>query len=555
MTAQSIALFTIDFPDPAKIDYDNNKFNTLNSSVSFEYRLPNNFQTLSTKGTSAGNDPYGILYVPDLQSQDCKTQEAAAGVPANATRLANLPQNENYALIAFAPWLGTCMTEYFASARQAPTKGMMVYLLDQGNSQPPVLNDPSWNISDGGSWQRANQFPVYAVSTTTGDNIAYQLGQYSGNLTDVPNGDILGTEFDKSDYIRLWGTVSTDAGNQLPSLWVFLVIVLAILLAAVAITSVAMHMIQRRRRNALRQRVLNGEIDLEALGVKRLTVSQHILDKQPIYTYTGGINEITRQDTPLNAPKGSETSTGNVSAEATSKEVPLVRRSSMPAASTAGTSVSWSQPTCPICLDDFEHNQSKVRELPCHHIFHPECIDPFLLRNSSLCPVCKQSVLPSGVCPVQITNLMVRRERHITRLRARGQSTTSPSHVDPAAPSQRPRAFGSMGSRIGGAITGRRIFSAPAQTQMRPADVEMGNTNSQIPAPDSTSLPTAPPPVATIPPAARECEPGQNRREWARQRALALLGNRHVAPGEADELVDRGPRWKRAFRRVFPGFS
>ena len=57
-----------------------------------------------------------------------------------------------------------------------------------------------------------------------------------------------------------------DSGGQLPSLWVFLVIVMAILLVAVSVTSLAMHFIQRRRRNALRQRVINGEVDLEAFG-------------------------------------------------------------------------------------------------------------------------------------------------------------------------------------------------------------------------------------------------------------------------------------------------
>lgn len=315
-----------------------------------------------------------------------------------------------------------------------------------------------------------------------------------------------------------------------------------------------MHMIQRRRRNALRQRVLNGEVDLEALGVKRLTVSQQILDKQPIYTYTAIGEEITRQDSPQLFPEGVDKAAP--AAGTTSKQESVVRRLSMPVPSAVGASTSWSQPTCPICLDDFEHNETKVRELPCHHIFHPDCIDTFLLRNSSLCPVCKQSVLPAGVCPVTITNLMVRRERHISRLRARGQSVvvTQPN-ADAAAPSRPRDGFASLGSRIGGAVTGRRIFSAPAQTHTPSGDVEMANTTTQVPLSEVSPQPvTRPTAVASVSPNPRDCEPGHNRREWARQRALALLGNRHDVSSEADDHEDRGPGWKRAFRKIFPGF-
>ena len=58
----------------------------------------------------------------------------------------------------------------------------------------------------------------------------------------------------------------------------------------------------------------------------------------------------------------------------------------------------------------------------------------------------------------------------------------------------------------------------------------------------------------------QDCEPPptptQNRREWARQRALQMLGNRH-APTELDALEQQEhaqPKWKRALNKVFPGF-
>ncbi|KAF3002624.1 hypothetical protein E8E13_008974 [Curvularia kusanoi] len=547
MTARGIGIFTIEFPDPTKINYENTQFNTLNESTSFQYRGVTNIQTLSTKGVSAGSDPYGILYVPDLSSDSCKSNETHY-VPGNATRITNLPADRNYALIAVAPWFSEqCTLEYFSAARQqAATKGFLTYLPGTSNAQPPVLNDPAWNLQDGGMWQKDNTFPVYALSSMTGSNVMEQLNLYSGNLSTVPHGDDLGKIFDSTVYVRLWATVSTASSGTLPSLWVFLVIVLAILIAAIGTTSMCMHVIQRRRRNALRQRVQNGEIDLEALGVKRLTVSQQVLDKMPIVTYTAGPSDAEKSIVST-VPAGTETGA-----------------SAAPTASTTSTT-TFSQPTCPICIDDFEPNETQVRELPCRHIFHPDCIDTFLLRNSSLCPMCKQSVLPAGACPVKITNMMVRRERHITRMRAR--SEWSAAHGGTAAPvsvTVSDHARGAFGS-IGRAVRWRRMFSTGERTTTNQAgDIEMGTAPPSQPAAAPSpqpisSVPTAPPPL-TAETNPQDCEPPptptQNRREWARQRALQLLGNR-PAPTEIDALEreeNARPGWKRALNKVFPGF-
>lgn len=565
MSAQRIGIFTIAFPDPYAITYENNKFDTLNDTLGFSYRILNNIQTLSTKGVEAGSDPYGILYVPDLRTDGCKEQERQH-VPANVTRLAQLPDDKNYALIAVAPWYSAqCTIEYFTAARDTATKAFFTYQPGNTNARPPVLNDASWNLQDGGSWQTANTFPTYAVSSNTGNNIMEQLEQYSGNVSTVPHGEVLSQIYAPTEYVRLWASVSTETGAQLPSLWVFLVIVLAILILAVSVTSLTMHLLQRRRRNNLRERVIAGEVDLEQLGVKRLTVSQQLLDKFPLYTYTAPSTTVPTDNTektppqspiqPLNLPVPRV-------AVGPGQKLPSLRHSSAPTVPTASASAmsaaSWAQPTCPICLDDFESGETQVRELPCRHIFHPDCIDTFLLNNSSLCPMCKQSALPTGDCPVKITNVMVRRERHINQVRARtanGQANAaSPSNTstDPSGD-----AHPSLGRRIGGAITGRRIFSAPERTT-RPSDIEMAHTAGATVAgaPEVPSQATgAPPNTSSVAAPTQHCTPTQNRREWARQRALAMLGTRHAAIATNDaEEEDSGPRWRRGLRKIFPGF-
>ncbi|KDR75876.1 hypothetical protein GALMADRAFT_226525 [Galerina marginata CBS 339.88] len=50
--------------------------------------------------------------------------------------------------------------------------------------------------------------------------------------------------------------------------------------------------------------------------------------------------------------------------------------------------------TCPICIVDFEEGDD-IRVLPCEgkHCFHQHCVDPWLLKLSSSCPICRHDFL------------------------------------------------------------------------------------------------------------------------------------------------------------------
>ncbi|PVU96638.1 hypothetical protein BB559_002321 [Furculomyces boomerangus] len=43
---------------------------------------------------------------------------------------------------------------------------------------------------------------------------------------------------------------------------------------------------------------------------------------------------------------------------------------------------------CLICFEEFD-NKDKIRAIPCCHIFHRHCIDPWLLEQSGVCPACR----------------------------------------------------------------------------------------------------------------------------------------------------------------------
>lgn len=399
------------------------------------------------------------MYAPTLPgSSPCANSSL---IPANVTTRNDFPPN-NLPYVALAPWTTPdCVQAYFSTMRSDGVRGAIFYLPDNGTTLPPQSSDRVWAIGDGGNWQNANQYPVYAIPGMLGAYLMNQLVTYSGNISQVPNGNELSQMYNSHDAVRLYARMDVESSSGIPQLWVFLIIVLAILLALVLSTSVFMNLLQRRQRIVLQRRVAAGEIDLEALGIKRLNVPQDVLDKMPIYVYTSKDGPVSTTETSGTAPR----------------EVP------------------FSQTTCPICLDDFVHGETHVRELPCNHIFHPECIDGFLRENSSLCPMCKKSALPHGYCPVRVTNLMVRRERILRRIREEAARSNRESG-QPSTP------FRAIQRRV-------RHLSMPAiPPPMVLRGVDDANRNTS----------TRPTVTEEVPPPEIAAQGTTARREWLRER-------------------------------------
>ncbi|KAI0882282.1 uncharacterized protein GGS22DRAFT_49860 [Annulohypoxylon maeteangense] len=470
----------------------------LSRQIAYSEDLLGNVTTLSTTSVSTANGVVqGLLYVPDLAANDPCQNLTADYIPKNVTRQVNLPTT-NYNLIALAPWINTnCTRSFLSSARLDPIRGMLVYRPDDDDTnQPPDADDDVWNLGDGNAWKAQNRYPVYAIPGSSGNQMMRQLSLYSGDLSTVPFSDQIISTYspNPADYVRVWTELSVITVSTTLPLWAFILIILGVIISVIGSTSLLMHFVQSRRRAALRGRVERGEVNLEALGIKRLRVPLTHIQTFPLFTYN--------YDPPIpTSPTSPKFSKGRRSSEASRQPINMK-------AEKTDAPINY-QPACLICLEDFESKKTIIRELSCGHIFHPECIDEFLSQMSSLCPSCKASMLPPGYCP-EITNSMVRREFGTRRLRSRGGAII---HVD--------------------VERGRERLSSWSSTMKK----HICRVSSPKPE-EAVDLPEQRPRIER-----------QSTVGTARDRMQDL-----VVPVDETNSDDGRPQWKRTALKVFPGF-
>jgi Ring finger domain len=336
------------------------------------------------------------------------------GIPPNAITLHQLPGDFN--LIALIP-ISQCTNDYLLQAKYDQAEAALVY---NYTSSTDMSSSPLTTI---GSFNN----PVYGISAAEADPLVRNMINYAGNMSTVPFGRNLSAVYDPADYVRLTLTIDTGQTSSLPGLWLFLLVILAALGLIIASTSVSMHLSQYRARRDLRRRIAAGEIDLESLGIKRLTVPREMVDTMSIKIYGASSTSIPPSRDRNSSSGASDSRIESISTspfDSSEKSISHLKE-----APSAGFELST---CCAICLDDYVADVTPVRQLPCKHIFHPHCIDPFLQSRSSLCPLCKRSVLPKGFIPptLTLTNATVARERRIRLMRERA-STASSTREEP----------------------------------------------------------------------------------------------------------------------------
>lgn len=208
--AQAIRVVTLAIPDPSESRRPREP-TRINASTSFSYYSDDdNILTLSTNGATNGDDISGLLYTPDLAADDPCFNASRPYVPQNATRLSSFPENARYSLVALAPWLSPrCTLSYLTAAQTAQTQAFLFWKPDNKTEEKDL------DLGDGGSWKRDNNYPVYVLPTDVGSELVNATADYSGNISNVPNGEELLDDHDPNDYVRLY--VDVDTGESASS--------------------------------------------------------------------------------------------------------------------------------------------------------------------------------------------------------------------------------------------------------------------------------------------------------------------------------------------------
>ncbi|OBR10090.1 Ring finger domain-containing protein [Colletotrichum higginsianum IMI 349063] len=576
---------------------------SLSRSLAYQDTISANLTTLSTTNSETHDGIIrGLLYIPDLSVTDPCYEQQYDIIPRNATTQATLPPS-NYNLIALAPWFNaTCTRAYLASARLDPIRAFIFYRPNNSTREPQGADSPIWDLEDGDAWRSQNRFPIFAIPGAEGNKMMRQLSLYSGNISQIPFGDQIEQRYEPhdDDFVRIWTELTVKDRDSVPAMWTWILTVVGVVLFIIACLSLTMHLVQRRRRISLRRRVLSGEVDLEAMGIKRVTVPVNHVKGFPLFTYSfqpemASTPSTTRPPKSLRSPRSMRTDQRTISESTTARS--RARRASMN--SSTSTVATNYQPQCHICLENYLDRESIIRELPCGHIFHPECIDEFLSLNSSLCPICKRNMLPRNYCP-KITNGMVRRERAIRRLRERvvldesddeeaevtskhwgkrlfGTDKAAPPRAEtpmtPVLPAKSPK----TGQESANARTTSDLEAAPLSRTLEPTQEEQEDSDRPLSHSEgretSQQQPQPPRPAAVAQHSHRNKRrktgglrlhvPSSDDSKQANQRpegrkspsALARARMRALAGTPFDDPEGRSPAWKRYVVKVFPGFS
>ncbi|KAJ5363919.1 uncharacterized protein N7496_009632 [Penicillium cataractarum] len=395
-------------------------------------------QTLSANGVPDSHQVSGLLFVPTLAEDDPCSEIASIYVPKNVTRYEDVLAF-GYPAIGIAPWISVeCTNSYLVASREAKAEAMIFYQPSTNETGiPPPASDICWNLNDNDRWKQDNPYPVYAIPGPAATTLMRELAWFSDGKTNRSHDDSYPSFQKRDSNVRLFTVIANGEPPQYPifiltqyltlrtkerqtdstpSLWSIVLITLGSIFGLSLIVYIVWLTLQRRGLLQPARLGAHPQENVEAIPMTRATtvhVPREILEQLPLYTYAGPrspsvaslVKEEVEADVAEIDPSGQspEPPTEEIHQELPrdAERVVGIRRPA-PAVISGGVvasrnpyRLSHTQNMCAICLDAFVIGSTRVRELPCGHVFDPECVDPWLLTNGE-CPLCKMSILASG---------------------------------------------------------------------------------------------------------------------------------------------------------------
>ncbi|KAL4822014.1 hypothetical protein BDW67DRAFT_6324 [Aspergillus spinulosporus] len=461
MSAISLTTAATLFAGPGKAS---NSTPSINGTAPFHFTLDGNIQTLSAQNAPKDGPIEGLLFVPSLEIHDPCNNTTAPFIPANVTRHQDVTPF-GYHTIGLAPWITpNCSQSFLDAARSAGTEALMFFLPASDDTKPPPPADSTWLLHGGTSWESESMHPIYAIPGPAGITLMEQLSWYSKNRTlpQEQNNELVALSKNESWKVQLFSVIDLEKhGRKTPSIWGFLLAILGTILVICLILLLLYQVLQRQRRENLQRQLEASAVDNQPYDLRQFRVPQEFLATLPLYVYpdldgydnhsshlSSGMCDSRDRTDMVDGDTTERMVTEKVDTEAEAhmtkcsssvrvEETPIAERVPITANARSGNipplpcpygpfspttadsglccprhkkRLSHPQTLCAICLDDFIPASSTIRELPCGHIYHPECIDISLTQSSSLCPLCKKSVLGPGFFPISVPDAVYGRD-------------------------------------------------------------------------------------------------------------------------------------------------
>ncbi|SAL99453.1 hypothetical protein [Absidia glauca] len=282
----------------------------------------------------------GILYDQGYSCSSSMTNPntSASVLPSPFLANASISVENKVALIKSE---GSCsLIDQITYAQRDGAHACIIYASQPGSPSfkpPEIIDNTSVTI------------PVFYVQKQIGQNLYKLLSDLSNNSQAVT---FVSTNVTAARTVRV--LLVPPAGGT-PNPWEITLMILIIVLAVGFMSSVCLHLYLWRRQKKLQQLIESGHLpptpDMLPMNKRLMTPSK--LDLFP-----------TRLISPEDTSKVSS------------------RQSVHSHVSTNDDNA------CVICLDTLSVGQ-KVRQLPCLHEYHCDCIDPWLTSKSGECPLCK----------------------------------------------------------------------------------------------------------------------------------------------------------------------
>ncbi|CAO3630092.1 unnamed protein product [Cunninghamella blakesleeana] len=265
------------------------------------------------------------------------------------------------------------------------------------------LNDNSIKIQESIPYNTSISIPAYIVSSNIGNNLYNQLINCLNNSQNIspsspPNSNTNIINNNISDLKRALAvrvSISPPISGT-PSALEITFLVVTIILTIGLIASGIMHAyLWRKNRRIQRLMLEEGFIPPNS---DQLPMGKQLLDESKLNLFPTRIiieqdlkNAKDKRKSTLSTLKNNNTDhSSQQDDEKTNQEK-----------KEGDDDYDDDEITCVICLELYKEGQ-KVRQLPCEHEYHCDCIDPWLKNKSGECPLCKYDCVRHISTPEQI---------------------------------------------------------------------------------------------------------------------------------------------------------